>query len=95
MRKYREKMVGNVVKTTGKTLRKMCEKVCEKCSAGTAGRTNFECEKITEFFTIFWPVCLQPFVGGVRFVAGAHFRGIVSTDAGVCIRPSLASRFPG
>ena len=49
-----------------------------------------------EFLTVFWPGCLQPFLGGDAVCdSWGHFHGIVSTDEGVCISPTLASRFLG
>ena len=56
----------------------------------TAGRTAFEYD-----FTVSFPDWLQPFVGGGEVCdSWDSCPGIVSTDTCVCIRPSLASRFP-
>ena len=92
MRQNREKWPEKSVKNTVKNAQK-----CEKCSAGTAGRTNFEREKESRNFSRFSGQAVSsPSLEGVRFMThGAHFRGIVGADAGVCICPLLASSFPG
>ena len=68
----------------------------EKCSARTAGRPLLSAKRKSRNFSRFsgQAVC-SPLLEGVRFVThGPHVRGIVNTDTGVCIHPSLASRFP-
>ena len=78
------------VKTSWET----CEMLCEKCSAGTTGRAILSA-KNNHDFSLLLARPAAALLGRWGCDSGAHSCGIVGTDVGICIRPSLASIVPG